>query len=127
MTNSSLKRAARLGLPLALTLLASACVVVPAHRYPARSVYYEQPAPVSEQRPTTGNWVPGHYVFDEGRGWVWVAGHYVQAAVPAYPAPIQEVVTVAPTPAHVYVRGYWFWGGVNWRWRGGHWAARGRW
>lgn len=117
-------RLGRLAPALALTLLATACVVVPARR----AAYYDQPAAVAEARPATvTNWVPGHYVFDEGRGWVWVPGQYVQSTVAAMPAPVQEVVTVAPSPAHVWVRGYWFWGGVNWRWHHGRWAMRGRW
>jgi hypothetical protein len=37
------------------------------------------------------------------------------------PPPREEVVTVAPSPSHVWVRGYWVQQGPNWVWRPGHW------
>jgi WXXGXW repeat (2 copies) len=119
-----LVKLAKLAVPLGFALAAAGCIVVPAHR--ARTVYYEQPAAVVEAPPQRANWVPGHYVFRDDAGWVWQPGHYVQTAVPVMPAVIVEPIVVAPSPAHVYVRGYWGWGGANWRWHGGRWAVRGR-
>lgn len=41
----------------------------------------------------------------------------------APPAPYVETVTVAPSPVHVWVGGFWEWGGGRYAWRPGHWAA----
>src|SRR5690242_4410438 len=44
----------------------------------------------------------------------------------APPAPRQEVVTVASSPAHVWVRGYWVHSDRRWVWMPGHWEVRPR-
>ena len=41
----------------------------------------------------------------------------------APPAPRVEVIPAAPSPAHVWVGGYWSWQG-RWVWVPGHWASR---
>ncbi|CAM3532361.1 YXWGXW repeat-containing protein [Paracidovorax anthurii] len=41
----------------------------------------------------------------------------------APPAPYVETVTVAPSPVHVWVGGFWEWGGSRYAWRPGYWAA----
>jgi hypothetical protein len=79
-------------------------------------------------------WISGQWVA-RGRGWVWIEGHYsVQAAPPppppgqeaeivaseAPPAPISEVIPVAPGPEYFWVGGHWHWNG-GWVWiRGGY-------
>ena len=49
----------------------------------------------------------------------------------APPAPLQEVVTVAPVVGMVWVPGYWTWTGVRYQWYTGRWAyppaGRGYW
>ena len=35
-----------------------------------------------------------------------------------------EVVTVAPSPNHIWVRGYWSWSGRGWVWVPGRWEHR---
>ncbi len=47
----------------------------------------------------------------------------VVVAPAAPPAPYVETVTVAPSPVHVWVGGFWEWGGGRYVWRPGHWAA----
>ena len=42
---------------------------------------------------------------------------------PAPPPPLRtEVIPVAPSPVHVWINGYWGWGGASYAWRPGHWA-----
>ncbi len=42
---------------------------------------------------------------------------------PSAPPPLQtEVIPVAPSPVHVWINGYWGWGGASYAWRPGHWA-----
>jgi hypothetical protein len=38
----------------------------------------------------------------------------------APPAPRQEIMTMAPSPTHVWVPGYWTWSN-GWQWVDGHW------
>lgn len=47
----------------------------------------------------------------------------VVVAPMAPPAPYVETVTVAPSPVHVWVQGYWEWGAGRYAWRPGHWAT----
>ncbi len=47
----------------------------------------------------------------------------VVVAPTAPPAPYVETVTIAPSPVHVWVGGFWEWGGGRYVWRPGHWAA----
>lgn len=42
----------------------------------------------------------------------------------APPPPRTEVIGVAPSPNHVWVRGYWAWQGRHHVWRPGHWELR---
>ncbi|GAB2456219.1 hypothetical protein GCM10027082_03740 [Comamonas humi] len=43
---------------------------------------------------------------------------------PAAPPPMQsEIVTVAPSPVHVWIGGYWDWSGGRYQWRPGRWEA----
>ena len=43
---------------------------------------------------------------------------------PMAPPPVYtEVVPVAPSPVHVWINGYWGWGGGRYDWRPGHWAV----
>ncbi len=37
------------------------------------------------------------------------------------PAPIAEVIVVAPAPGSVWVAGYWHWTGMQYAWIPGHW------
>jgi hypothetical protein len=46
---------------------------------------------------------------------------FVQSEPPALP---EEVVTVSPGPAYVWLGGYWHWGHRGWIWAGGHWSLR---
>jgi len=54
---------------------------------------------------------------------------YVQSAPPsaveiieiAPPPPQQEVIVVQPSPAHMWIHGYWAWQGGRHVWRDGHW------
>jgi hypothetical protein len=84
-------------------------------------------------------WVAGGW--DPNRNWI--EGHWeiAQAAPPppppqyapeyapgpevvvgeAPPPPIAEVVTVQPSPYHVWIRGYWGWDGHRRYWSAGHW------
>lgn len=41
------------------------------------------------------------------------------------PPPRVEYRTVAPSAAHIWVGGNWFWGGSRYDWRPGYWAAPG--
>ncbi|HQQ70149.1 MAG TPA: hypothetical protein PLL92_07550 [Alicycliphilus sp.] len=46
---------------------------------------------------------------------------------PSAPPPLQtEVVPVAPSPVHVWINGYWGWGGGRYAWTPGYWAAAPR-
>lgn len=47
---------------------------------------------------------------------------YAVATVPP-PAPVNEVVGVAPYPGYVWIGGYWGWGGGRYVWHPGRWAA----
>jgi hypothetical protein len=50
------------------------------------------------------------------------AGDVVYA--PSAPPPLQaEVVPVAPSPVHVWINGYWGWGGGRYAWTPGYWAV----
>ena len=41
------------------------------------------------------------------------------------PPPLRtEVITVAPSPRHVWVPGYWTWGDDDWVWQSGDWEWR---
>lgn len=44
-------------------------------------------------------------------------------APPPQPAPLVEVVPVAPAPDYIWAPGYWSWNGGVWIWVGGHWHA----
>ncbi len=55
-------------------------------------------------------------------GVVYTTGE-VYAAAPM-PPPRVEVVTVAPRPGYVWVRGYWHWNGGAWVWTSGQWQAQ---
>jgi hypothetical protein len=48
---------------------------------------------------------------------------HVRIAPVAPPAPRHEVVVVRPSPQHVYVKGYWHYGGNEWAWTPGAWVA----
>src|ERR1700733_7551120 len=55
----------------------------------------------------------------------------VQAPAPAEvvvqsapPPEKMEVVPVAPSTDHVWIRGHWHWDGVQWVWRGGQYELR---
>lgn len=78
-------------------------------------------------------WIVGQWVA-RGNGWVWVEGHYAQISPPPPPpygqqfemvaseeppAPIVEVVPVAPGPYYFWVGGHWQWNG-GWVWERGH-------
>lgn len=55
-------------------------------------------------------------------GVVYTTGE-VYATAPM-PPPRVEVVTVAPRPGYVWVRGYWAWNGGSWVWTSGRWEAQ---
>ena len=40
------------------------------------------------------------------------------------PPPQTEVITVAPSPRHVWVPGYWTWRDDDWVWQSGYWESR---
>lgn len=40
------------------------------------------------------------------------------------PPPRTEAITIAPSPQHVWVPGYWTRGEGGWTWRSGYWALR---
>ena len=43
---------------------------------------------------------------------------------PAPPPPLRtEVIPVAPSPVHVWINGYWGWGGGRYAWTPGYWAV----
>jgi hypothetical protein len=76
-------------------------------------------------------WVAGQWVA-RGNGWVWVEGHYVTNYAPppgppvgevyvdvAPPAPVAEVIPVAPGPDFFWIGGRWQWNG-RWVWVNGH-------
>ncbi|WP_183043536.1 YXWGXW repeat-containing protein [Alicycliphilus denitrificans] len=43
---------------------------------------------------------------------------------PSAPPPLQaEMVPVAPSPVHVWINGYWGWGGGRYAWTPGYWAV----
>jgi WXXGXW repeat (2 copies) len=60
------------------------------------------------------------------------ATHEVAVAAPvpevvanSAPPPLQvEVVPVAPSVDHAWVRGHWHWNGAAWIWRAGHYEVR---
>jgi len=77
-------------------------------------------------------WIPGQWVA-RGNGWVWIEGHYAVLAAPPAPAsgqpvevvaseeppaPINEVVPVAPGPEFFWIGGHWHWN-RGWVWVGG--------
>ena len=45
----------------------------------------------------------------------------------APPADQVEVIGVAPSPAHFWVKGHWMWRASGWYWVGGHWEWRNNW
>ena len=48
-----------------------------------------------------------------------------EVVVTTAPPPAQvEVVPVAPSIDHVWIRGHWHWDGVAWIWRPGHYEIR---
>lgn len=50
--------------------------------------------------------------------------HEAVVYTPAPPPPVQtEIVTVAPSPVHVWIGGYWAWTGSRYEWRAGHWET----
>ena len=41
------------------------------------------------------------------------------------PPPLRvEVISVAPSPSHVWIAGHWGWQGGDYQWVPGHWAVR---
>lgn len=46
----------------------------------------------------------------------------VEPARPAQPAPLVEVVPVAPAPGYHWVKGHYVWRYGRWEWIRGHWA-----
>ncbi|HXY59083.1 MAG TPA: hypothetical protein VEH76_10935 [Methylocystis sp.] len=108
------------GLALLLAAAASSAAL-------AQGVVVERamPAPIVEIVPAPPRvgvaWVPGHWVW-RGAGWLWVAGHYVEGAVPAMPAAIVETQPPRPSPEHFWVRGHWGWDEHRWSWRPGVWV-----
>lgn len=46
-----------------------------------------------------------------------------EAGDQAPPPPRAEVVTVAPSPSHVWIAGRWAWRGRSWVWMPGSWVA----
>ncbi len=52
------------------------------------------------------------------------AGPQEVVVAQAPPAPQVEVVPVAPSVDHVWIRGHWHWNGAAWIWRGGHYELR---
>lgn len=45
--------------------------------------------------------------------------------VHAAPPPLRaDVITVAPSPEHVWVSGYWVWRNDDWAWQSGYWEPR---
>src|SRR5689334_18057447 len=53
------------------------------------------------------------------------SGTTVEAPVPP-PAPMAEVVPVAPGPEYAWTPGFWSWNGVTWVWVRGAWVVRPR-
>jgi hypothetical protein len=49
-------------------------------------------------------WEPGRWHWD-GRGYVWIGGHYVERVVGRH-----------------WEAGHWMWNGNSWGWVGGHWS-----
>lgn len=94
----------RLGLALALgaTAALSACIVVPAGRYPSQGGY---PPP---QQPYGPSGPPG------GEG---------EVITQAPPAPQVDVIIAAPGPGFFWIGGYWGWLGGRHVWMGGRWEA----
>jgi hypothetical protein len=91
-------------------------------------------------------WQPGHWVqsrpgfawqsawsSNEGGYWVHHPGQWVRVAPPQEPVrvviaappppPRVEVMTIAPSPVHVWISGYWGWSGARHEWVAGHWEA----
>jgi WXXGXW repeat (2 copies) len=81
----------------------------------------------------SSTWIPGQWVA-RGNGWVWIEGHYAVVAAPQPPppgrqyevfaseeppAPIVEVVPVAPGPEFFWIGGHWSWN-RGWVWTRGH-------
>lgn len=59
--------------------------------------------------------------------WVGCAGSvrvHEDVVIAAPPPDRVEVMTVAPSPDHVWVNGHWQWAGASYAWVPGHWAAR---
>ncbi|MDA8091999.1 MAG: hypothetical protein M0Z61_17475 [Nitrospiraceae bacterium] len=52
------------------------------------------------------------------------AGCVAVVRTPAPPAPIYEVIGVAPFPGAVWIEGHWVYRSGGWRWVRGHWARR---
>jgi len=65
---------------------------------------YERIPPPPRRRREVLVWTPGHWRWT-GRGWVWVAGRYVER----------------PRPAAIWVPGHWEARGPNWVWIPPHW------
>jgi hypothetical protein len=104
-----------------------------------------QAPPTPPPQPTAANqqWIPGHW--EQGaNGWQYNSGHYESppaAPLVVAPAPVsaepqvvfvqnapppdrREYITEAPSPDHVWIRGYWSWQGGAWLWMSGHWERR---
>jgi hypothetical protein len=47
----------------------------------------------------------------------------VEPGRPPQPAPLVEVVPVAPAPGYHWVKGHYRWEGNHWAWVPGHWVA----
>lgn len=68
----------------------------------------------------------GEWFFHPGR-WVAIAPAYNSPPVVinvAPPPPRIDIVTVAPSPNHVWISGFWRWDHGQHVWVGGHWEAR---
>lgn len=49
--------------------------------------------------------------------------YYAGPVMVAPPAPRVEYIANPPTPGHIWVSGYWAWGGQRHEWIPGHWSA----
>jgi hypothetical protein len=91
---------ARIPAPRAVAAAAAAAALLSAMAFTAGCVVAVRPAPVG-------------VVYTE-------PGEVVVASEP--PAPIVEVVGVAPAPGYIWIGGYYHWYGSHWGWVRGHYA-----